>query len=82
MKHTTLAIESTCDDSSLALVSYEDGTFVLDNMLTHTQGMHAKFGGVVPEYASREHAKMLPILLQQMDLDRNSVDSITVAAQP
>ena len=59
----TLAIESTCDDTSVALVSNVAGKMTVERMLTYTQGMHSKYGGVVPEYASRSHAERLPILL-------------------
>ncbi len=82
MKQTTLAIESTCDDSSVALVTYDQWTFVVEEMITHTQGMHAKFGGVVPEYASREHAVWLPKLVQQILEDGREFDTVTVAASP
>lgn len=53
-------------------------------MLTHTQGMHQQFGGVVPEYASREHAEQLPILIDQIlqEISMETIDSISVASHP
>jgi N6-L-threonylcarbamoyladenine synthase len=58
----TLAIESSCDESSVAVV--HDGGRVLAN-LVHTQhAAHAEFGGVVPELAARAHLEKLPGLIQ------------------
>jgi N6-L-threonylcarbamoyladenine synthase len=62
----TFAIESTCDDTSIAIVSYDDGVFVVDEMITHTQGMHQQYGGVVPEFASRAHAESFVDVLKEM----------------
>ncbi len=50
-----LAIESSCDDTSVAVLH---GKKVLSNVVA-TQKVHAKFGGVVPELASREHQKSI-----------------------
>ena len=48
-----LAIESSCDETSIAVV--EDGKHVLSNV-TYTQfEIHKQYGGVVPEVASRHH---------------------------
>jgi N6-L-threonylcarbamoyladenine synthase len=55
MSDFILAIESSCDDTSAAVIS--EGQ-VLSN-LTHTQIDHAKYGGVVPEVASRIHQEMI-----------------------
>ena len=48
-----LGIESSCDDTSASIVA--DG-YVLSNIIS-TQNVHEKYGGVVPELASRAHQK-------------------------
>lgn len=57
-----LGIESSCDETSLALV--EDGKKVLFCHVASQIARHQPFGGVVPEIASREHLKALPELLK------------------
>src|SRR5688572_29709783 len=52
---TILAIESSCDDTAAAV--YRDGE-ILSNVIS-TQGIHTKYGGVVPELASRAHIKSI-----------------------
>ena len=79
----TLAIESTCDDSSVALVEMTDGDFRVLRMLTYTQGMHNLFGGVVPEYASRKHEERLPLLSQYiLTWEKELEDSIKEHVHP
>lgn len=63
---TTLSIESTCDDTSIALVTNHDGRFVVHRMLTYTQWSHNAYGGVVPEIASRDHAVRFPRLISSL----------------
>lgn len=56
-----LAIETSCDETSVAIV--RDGTEVLANVVSSQIDLHAAFGGVVPEVASRAHLEMLePVL--------------------
>jgi tRNA N6-adenosine threonylcarbamoyltransferase len=57
----TLAIETSCDETSVALVA--DGRRVLSNVVHSQVGLHAEFGGVVPELAARDHLERLPHLL-------------------
>jgi N6-L-threonylcarbamoyladenine synthase len=52
-KHCTLAIESSCDETSVALVL--EGREVLSNIIASQIPVHQAFGGVVPEIASRHH---------------------------
>jgi len=47
-----LGIESSCDDSSVAIYDSKNNTF---QELTKTQNIHNEYGGVVPELASRNH---------------------------
>lgn len=55
-----LAIETSCDDTSLAVVSYSQGKFCCEHMVAYHQiDLHTSYGGVVPELASREHLNQL-----------------------
>jgi len=58
----TLAIETSCDETSVALVA--DGRRVLSNVIHSQVDLHAEFGGVVPELAARDHLERLPHLLE------------------
>ncbi|MEY4745072.1 MAG: O-sialoglycoprotein endopeptidase [Candidatus Parcubacteria bacterium] len=58
-----LAIESSCDESAAAFLEVKAGRIVRFETLVATQAIHAKYGGVVPEVAAREHSATLPILL-------------------
>jgi N6-L-threonylcarbamoyladenine synthase len=61
----TLGIETSCDETSVAVV--EAGRTVRSNVIL-SQAIHTKFGGVVPEVASREHLKtIVPIYRQALD---------------
>lgn len=63
MAVTILAIESSCDDTSVAII--RDG-FVLSNLIAN-QDIHMSYGGVVPELASRAHqANIVPVTHQAM----------------
>jgi N6-L-threonylcarbamoyladenine synthase len=64
---TILAIETSCDETSVAVV--RDGTQVLSNTVSSQIESHAVFGGVVPEVASRLHLKMLKPVLNRSLLD-------------
>ena len=55
-----LGIETSCDETSASIVN--DGT-ILSN-ITYTQLIHSKYGGVVPEFASREHEQILPLIVE------------------
>ncbi|WP_114747807.1 tRNA (adenosine(37)-N6)-threonylcarbamoyltransferase complex transferase subunit TsaD [Pleomorphovibrio marinus] len=64
MKINILAIESSCDETSAAVIS--DGK-VLNNIIA-TQSVHEKYGGVVPELASRAHQQhLIPVVHQAME---------------
>ena len=57
----TLGIESSCDDTSIAIV--ENGTKILASLVSSQIEIHKRFGGVVPEIASRKHLEaILPLL--------------------
>jgi len=80
----TLGIESSCDDTSVALV--EDGIRVMSSLVSSQVEIHQRFGGVVPEVASRKHLEaMLPLLQQALGIagvEFDAIDQIAVTAGP
>ena len=77
LKMIILAIESSCDDTSAAIV--EDG-FVLSNT-TSTQNIHEQYGGVVPEVASRQHhIDIVPVVLHALRQGKKQVSDIQAVA--
>jgi N6-L-threonylcarbamoyladenine synthase len=79
----TLAIETSCDDTSLAIVSLYGGFFAVEKILAYTQTQeHKQRGGVVPELAARSHAEKILVILDELDIDRTRIDTISVTAYP
>lgn len=58
-----LAIESSCDETSVAVV--EDGTKILSNIVASQINSHKRFGGVVPEVASRHHVEQITLCIDE-----------------
>ncbi len=84
---TILAIETSCDETSVAVVAYNRGRFVVRSNVVYSQvAMHAKTGGVVPEVAAREHCiKITPVLdaaVKQARVNKKGIDAIAVTAGP
>jgi len=52
-----LGIESSCDETAAAVV--EDGSKILSSVVSSQMATHSKYGGVVPELASREHLRAI-----------------------
>ncbi|MDD3486937.1 MAG: tRNA (adenosine(37)-N6)-threonylcarbamoyltransferase complex transferase subunit TsaD [Candidatus Moranbacteria bacterium] len=82
-----LAIETSCDETAVALVKAEKGRFqVLSDLVSSQVKIHAPFGGVVPNLAAREHLKNLPLLLKKTirenKLAPKDIDIITVTQGP
>jgi N6-L-threonylcarbamoyladenine synthase len=79
-----LGIESSCDETAAALV--EDGRTILSSLVASQVDLHAQFGGVYPEVASRQHIRAVyPIVeqsLQLAHLDLRDVDAIAVTRGP
>ena len=77
-----LAIESSCDDTSAAVLKNDR---VLSNIIAN-QEVHAKYGGVVPELASRDHVrKMIPLinqLLEQSGVKKQEIDAVAYTRGP
>lgn len=82
--HNILAIESSCDETGIAIYNPARGT--LANQLYSQIDMHRTYGGVVPELAARDHLKRLPTLLkqalQEAQLTLNHINSIAYTAGP
>ena len=79
-----LGIESSCDETAAAVV--KNGREVLSNIISSQVPIHRKFGGVVPEIASRKHIEnVLPVIdeaLQQAKVDLKELDGIAVTYGP
>jgi N6-L-threonylcarbamoyladenine synthase len=79
-----LGIESSCDETGLALYDTERG--LLSHALHSQIAMHREYGGVVPELASRDHIRRaLPLLEQVMNearVERESIDAIAFTQGP
>lgn len=79
-----LGIETSCDDTSVAL--YDSETGVADNLISSQIELHNNFGGVVPELASRAHlVNLLPLvdhLLERQNLKLKDLDGLAVTAGP
>lgn len=79
-----LAIESSCDETSAALV--RNGRDVLSNIISSQISVHKKFGGVVPEVASRKHIEnisdVIDTALLEAGLKLDDVDGIAVTYGP
>ncbi len=77
-------IESSCDETAAAVV--EDGDRVLASVVSSQHELHERFGGVVPEIASRAHVEnILPVLataLDEADTDLSGLDGIAVTTTP
>ena len=80
----TLGIESSCDETSAAVV--KNGREVLSNVINSQIKIHEKFGGVVPEIASRNHINnisgVVEEALKQADLTYNDIDLIECTYGP
>jgi len=79
-----LGIESSCDETAAAVVA--DGREILSSVVASQIDVHRKYGGVVPELASREHLRrIVPVVreaLEQARLDIRQVDAIGVTQGP
>jgi N6-L-threonylcarbamoyladenine synthase len=81
-----LGIETSCDETSAALIEAREGRPVLRSLVILSQDVHRVFGGVVPELASREHVRALdPVVgraLEEGDATLGDLRGIAVTAGP
>lgn len=79
-----LAFESSCDETAAAVVT--DGRTVRASVIASSAEMHALYGGVVPEIASRKHVETIAGLadeaLRQANLPRSAIDAVAVTYGP
>jgi N6-L-threonylcarbamoyladenine synthase len=85
MKDTLiLGIETSCDETSASVVI--NGRKVLSNVIASQIDLHAQYGGVVPEIASRKHVELiLPVIdkaLEEAKIGLDQVDGIAVTYGP
>lgn len=79
-----LAFETSCDETSCAVI--EDGRKILSNIISTQVPVHKKFGGVVPEIASRHHIEdVLPVAIEALteaSCDWKDIDAVAVTEGP
>jgi N6-L-threonylcarbamoyladenine synthase len=78
-----LAIETSCDDTCAAVV---DGSRILSNVISSQDEVHARFGGIVPEVASRRHLELtVPVVeaaLAEAGAPLDDVEAVAVTTRP
>jgi N6-L-threonylcarbamoyladenine synthase len=81
---TVLGIETSCDETAAAVV--RDGRDVLSSVVSSQVDLHARFGGVVPEIASRAHTELLtPVVAESLveaGLDGDGIDAVAATIGP
>ena len=79
-----LAVESSCDETAVAVV--EDGRHVLSDAIASQVDIHALYGGVVPEIASRKHVEVIAALaeqaLREAGCTRKDIGAVAVTYAP
>jgi len=79
-----LAIETSCDETAAAVV--RDGREVLSNIVASQTDIHRRFGGVVPEIASRKHVEQITVILEEAlrsaGVSRGDIDAVAVTQGP
>ncbi len=80
----TLGIETSCDETAVAVV--EDGFHVRSNLIARQEHLHERFGGVVPEVAARAHVESLNPLLERALIEAGigirNIDGVAVTVGP
>jgi N6-L-threonylcarbamoyladenine synthase len=79
-----LGIETSCDETAASVV--EDGTTILSNVVSSQVSIHSRYGGIVPEVASRQHMlTILPVInsaMTQVKASWHDIDAIAVTYGP
>ena len=87
MTQTVLALETSCDETAVAVVQFHEEKFqILANCIASQADEHAQWGGVVPEIASRRHLEKMPFLLEkaidQSGISISKVNAIAATVTP
>ena len=84
MSSNLLAIESSCDETSAAVI--QDGVKVLSNVVASQIDIHKEYGGVVPEIASRKHVELImPVVdkaIKESGIKKEDIDGVAVTHGP
>ena len=79
-----LAIETSCDETAASVV--DNGTTILSNIIASQTELHAEFGGIFPELASRQHIEVIYPVVEQAMRDAfigfDDLDCIAVTRGP
>src|SRR5574342_1279937 len=79
-----MGIETSCDETAVAII--KNGTEIVSNVVASQIESHKRFGGVVPEIASRHHVEQMTIVLEeaikQANLTLSEIDAIAVTEGP
>lgn len=79
-----LAIESSCDETAVAVV--KNGRYVLSNVISSQIALHTKYGGVVPEIASRKHVENIDSVIEEAmktaGVTKDDIDAVAVTYGP
>ena len=79
-----IGIETSCDETSIAVV--KNGRDIMSNIISSQIDLHEKYGGVVPEVASRRHVELIiPVLdeaIKSAGIDKSQIDGVAVTYGP
>lgn len=79
-----LGIETSCDETSSAIL--RDGREILSDVIASQVDLHARFGGIVPEIASRKHVELVNVVIQEAldkaGLTLREIDAVAVTNRP
>ncbi len=79
-----LGIETSCDDTCASVV--KNGNIILSNIVSSQNEIHAKYGGVVPEIASRKHIEVIDLIIneaiEKADRTYEDIDAVAVTNRP
>jgi N6-L-threonylcarbamoyladenine synthase len=79
-----LGIDTSCDDTSAAVV--KDGRQIISNIVSGQSGIHTKYGGIVPELASRSHIEMIAAVveeaLKKAGITLSDISAVAVCSGP
>lgn len=82
--YNILAIESSCDETAASVLNSKEG--IRSNIIYSQLELHKKFGGVIPEVASRSHLEKISVIIQESldkaDIKLKDIDAIGVTNKP